>query len=403
MILLIGYLAIFFALSNGSSDNRTDLNPPTNFRIVDMQLGELKFAWDSNLNKETINQFKVKYIFTVKYFDAAQWESEVRLDKPKYYHNFELHRGVSVRIKNVPTRGVKFKDSNWTVMEISPSGDPETLASNFSCVLYNHTFMNCTWRPGKKVPTGTRYKMYYKQDDVDIKCTHYYTDLDGRQGCHIGENGIDPEEEVLICINGSNNSSPIRPYYTEVIPQLIEKYNPPFNVEVSPNLTVTWEKPSGYDVNDHCFEYQLQLTELDENKIEILHVIGHTNFALINANSLKRFSVKVRMMMKKCRESKYWSDWSNEAFFEPKKTFQGRIFVLVFIIILVLAGLLIRIIFRRYKIIMFRPVPDPQKKFKELFEEHNGDFQKWLGYQIPISKYDDCCTVVIEENIKCEA
>ncbi|XP_032879205.1 granulocyte-macrophage colony-stimulating factor receptor subunit alpha isoform X2 [Amblyraja radiata] len=323
MILLIAYLAIFFALSNGSSynspdhtDNLTDLNPPTNFRIVDMQFGVLTFAWDSNLSEETMTKFKVKYIYTEKYFDAAQWESESRLDDPEFENKFELHRGVSVRIKNVATQGVKFKGSNWTVMEIPPSGDPETLVSNFSCVLYNNTFMNCTWRPGKKVPTGTRYKMYCKQEDVEIKCAHYYTDLDGRQGCHIGENGIDPSEGVLICINGSNNSSPIRPYYTEVIPRKIEKNNPPFNVEISSNLTVTWEKPSGCVINNHCLVYQLQLTELDENNIEILHVKSDTKFILINANSLKRFSVKVRMKMKGCGESKYWSDWSNEAFFE---------------------------------------------------------------------------------------
>ncbi|XP_062910641.1 interleukin-5 receptor subunit alpha-like isoform X2 [Mobula hypostoma] len=359
MFLLPAYLAIHLALSVGSSSkildlqvNLTHVNPPTDLKIVDGQFGDFNFSWNSNLTEDLLNGYKVKYVFEYRYHDKDRWENDGRLPTEEHESKFELHRGVSIRIRNVLlSEETVLRKSNWTEKMIrSP-------------------------------------------------------DLQGRQGCHIGKMVIeqdDLEEPLLICVNGSNNSTSISPYYVQINPQEFEKYNPPHNVKIFPNLTVTWDKPAGYNINDDCFGYQLQLTELDGNNIKVLHVKGETK-RILNTNLAKRYSVKVRTKMEVCLETKYWSEWSVEAFIEPKELLNGRVVAIVLLMTAVMTILLMSLIFRRYKDFIFRQVPDPQKNFKELFEEYNGDFQKWLGYQIPTSKYEECSTVVIEERTRPEA
>ncbi|XP_059819783.1 interleukin-13 receptor subunit alpha-2-like [Hypanus sabinus] len=413
MFLLPAYLAIHLAFSIGSSNKTPDLlanlnhlNPPTDLKIVDKQFGEFEFFWNSNLTEDLLANYQVKYVFQSRYDDVGVWENGARLPQSQHDSTFELHRGVSIRIKNVLlSNGNVCRESNWTEKVIQSPGNPETLAAYFSCVLYNHSRMNCTWRPGSKLPIGSQYRMYYKYFGNTKECAHYFTDLQGRQGCHIDELPIpndDPDEHVLICVNGSNNSPSISPYYVKLDTQLFEKYNPPCNVKIFPNLTVVWDKPPGYSIADHCFEYQLQLTELAGNNIESFYVQAVTKY-ILNINLSKRYSVKVRTKMKLCKETKYWSEWSDEVFIEPKKLFNGWVVTTVLIMIAAMMILLLSLIFRRYKDFIFRRVPDPQKNFKELFEEYNGDFQKWIGCQIPASKYEECATVVIEERTRPES
>uniref|UniRef100_UPI00398E575D interleukin-5 receptor subunit alpha-like n=1 Tax=Pristiophorus japonicus TaxID=55135 RepID=UPI00398E575D len=416
MFLLAAYLTISFVLPivlSGSPEflaNLTDLNPPTNLQTIDIQLGELTITWSDNLSEDIKNHYNVKYIFDYKYFDSHTWEIDIRLSTPDYTKTFELHRGVYVRVKNVllniEDKKKQMKESNWTVKGIQPPpGDPETLVSNFSCVVYNHSNMNCTWSIGSKAPSDTLYIMYYRQSETTTRCAQYFMDAQGRHGCHIEQDRIDLEEDVLVCVNGSSNSTMILPYYTDFDPQIYEKYDPPLNVEILPNLTVKWDKAPGYAIQDDCFEYQLEVRELAENRIELLSASGKTKFLLGNINPSKRYSVKVRVKLKYCKETKFWSDWSNEDFIEPEHTFNVMQTVFTLAMITVLVILLLMFAFRRYKVlaIIFKPIPDPQKKFKELFEEYNGDFQKWIGYQIPISKADEFYPVVIEESINFEA
>ncbi|XP_067841843.1 interleukin-5 receptor subunit alpha-like [Heptranchias perlo] len=414
MFLLASCLAVFFVLPVALSDslkipaNLNDLNPPTDFRIIDRQLGELTFSWNDSLSEDVKNNAIVKYIFVYKYFDSHTWENDYRLMTTTHTEKFELHRGVYVRVKNVllDKRKKVMKESNWTVKDIQPPpGVEETSVFNFSCLVYDISYVNCTWNIGNKAPSDTQYLMYYRQDQNTMRCTQYFTDVQGRHGCHIDQGRIDLEENVLICVNGSSRSATILPYYIEFDPQHYEMYNPPINVEVLPNRTVKWDKPPGYAINNECFEYQLKVTDLSDNFIELISVSGETKYILVNNDPTRRYSVKIRVMLKHCKETKFWSNWSNEVFIEPKHPFNVTWTPHIFALIAIPIGLLLLIAFRRYKLleVISKPIPDPQKKFKELFEEYNGDFQKWIGYQIPISKAEECHPVIIEESPTIEA
>ncbi|XP_059502926.1 interleukin-13 receptor subunit alpha-2-like [Stegostoma tigrinum] len=413
MVLLYTCLTISFVLLLALSDGRlefladiTDLNPPTNLTVVDRQLGEVTFSWNDGLSEFIKAQSRVRYLFEYKYFDSQSWQEDSRLLEPEYMKRFELHRGVYIRVKNVllDKHQKTVKESNWTVMGIqSSTGDRETLASNFSCVLYNHSAMNCTWYCGRKAPNDTQYKMYYRQNDATLQCTHY-TDVGGRQECHIDQGTVDVEENVLICVNGSSNSRMIQQYYTEFDPQVYEVYNPPVNLEVLPNLTVKWDIPPGYAINIDCFAFELNVTDLDKGRTELFTCRHETKYALVHIKPTTRYSVKVRMKLKHCKETKFWSPWSNEDFIEPVQVLNIYWMLITLAILVTVLGLILMFAFKRYRLleIVVKPIPSPQKKFNALFEEYNGDFQNWINCQIPVSEVDECHSVIIEENPQSE-
>ncbi|XP_043548275.1 interleukin-13 receptor subunit alpha-2-like isoform X3 [Chiloscyllium plagiosum] len=396
-------------LSDGYMDflaNLTDLNPPTNLTIVDRQLGEVTISWNDGLS-EIIKQHRcIRYPFEYKYFDSHTWQEDSRLLQPEYMKRFELHRGVYIRVKNVLLDEHKrtIKESNWTVMDIQPPpGDQETLAFNFSCVLYNHSTMNCTWNSGRQAANDTQYKMYYRQNDVTLQCTHYM-DVDGKKGCHIEPGTVDVEENILICVNGSNSSRTIQQYYTEFDPQEYEVYNPPVNLEVLPNLTVKWDMPPAYDINIHCFAFELNVTDLDQGRTELFTCRYETKYVLVNINPTTRHSVKVRMKLKYCKETKFWSNWSNEDFIEPVQMFNVYWMLIILAVLVMVVGLILMLAFKSYSMLelVLKPIPSPQKKFKSLFDEYNGDFQNWMNCQVPVSNVDECLPVVIEESPQTE-
>ncbi|GCC31441.1 hypothetical protein chiPu_0009899 [Chiloscyllium punctatum] len=345
-------------LSDGYMDflaNLTDLNPPTNLTIVDRQLGEVTISWNDGLSEIIKQHSCIRYPFEYKYFDSHTWQEDSRLLQPEYMKRFELHRGVYIRVKNVLLDEHKrtIKESNWTVMDIQPPpGDQETLAFNFSCVLYNHSTMNCTWNSGRQAANDTQYKMYYRQNDVTLQCTHYM-DVGGKKGCHIDPGTVDVEENILICVNGSNSSRTIQQYYTEFDPQEYEVYNPPVNLEVLPNLTVKWDMPPAYDINIHCFAFELNVTDLDQEPVQSFNV--------------------------------YWM-------------------LIILAVLVMVVGLIVMLAFKSYSMLelVLKPIPCPQKKFKSLFDEYNGDFQNWMNCQVPVSKVDECLPVVIEESPQTE-
>ncbi|XP_059502776.1 interleukin-13 receptor subunit alpha-2-like [Stegostoma tigrinum] len=384
--------------------NLSDLNPPTNLMIVDRQLGELTISWNDSLSEIRKANICVRYPFEYKYFDSQTWQEDSRLLEPEYTKAFELHRGVYIRVKSMVLtwRKIIKKESNWTVIAIQPPpGDQETLASDVSCIIYNYSFMNCTWRRGSKAPHDTRYIMYYRQDGNTAQCTHYFVDEHGRQGCHVAEIKVDVEK-ILLCINGSSNSTLIQAYYTEFNPQEHEIYNQPENLRVLPNLTVMWDVPP----DNECTEYQLNVTNLDQGSTELLSAGEETKYVLGSINPTKRYSLKVRRKAKHtCNENMFWSEWSNEVFIEPTRSFNMHWILRMLAIVIAMVAILLIFAFRRYRVleIAFKPIPDPQKKFKALFEEYNGDFQNWINCRIPVSTVDECHPVVIEESPQNEA
>ncbi|XP_042190576.1 interleukin-5 receptor subunit alpha-like isoform X2 [Callorhinchus milii] len=401
-------IAVPIVLSADNLEKLTDLseiNPPADVHMEEIELGELSISWNSNLSEDIHKMFSINYQFEWKYNDSVTWQPASRMEDPEYTDDFELHRGVDMQVKNVIIeKPINFDsmeaESNWTEMHYPPaSGDPETAAANISCIVYNNTYMNCSWQIGTKAPEDIVYFLHYRQDDDTRICTDYLKDDRGRHiGCHI-VNGIDTEVIVILLVNGSSQQAEIYPIYRIFQPSSFEKFNPPVNVQVV-NHTVKWDISDNTSItNPRCFAYLLNVKDWTNNAEKNISVNERTDYKLLVYIPSKRYSVKVSLSLQFCGVSQFWSDWSNEVFIEAEHSgsFSSSPMLILLVVVLNLSVLVIICLLKRVIKKMLVPVPDPQRKFPELFGKYNGDFQ-WLGYKEQIWIAAECTTAPIEEN-----
>ncbi|OWK60804.1 Granulocyte-macrophage colony-stimulating factor receptor subunit alpha, partial [Lonchura striata] len=89
---------------------------------------------------------------------------------------------------------------------------------NFSCVIYNICFMNCTWQAGRDAPADTQYFLYWQKsrDEEERECELYIKDENCRNmGC-IFQNVSIGIEKAYFLVNGSSKDSLIQ-FYDEYI------------------------------------------------------------------------------------------------------------------------------------------------------------------------------------------
>ncbi|NXT74228.1 CSF2R factor, partial [Zapornia atra] len=140
-------------------------------------------------------------------------------------------------------------------------------AENFSCVVYNVSFMNCTWQAGRGAPEDTQYFLYWKHwsDVRETECELYIKDEHGRNtGCRFQNVKIETEN-VYFLVNGSSNNSLIQ-FYDEYVPLYkIEKLMPPSNItvrcdEIKKDCIIQWQQPQiSHSSKDKCFKYEINI------------------------------------------------------------------------------------------------------------------------------------------------
>ncbi|NXP48829.1 CSF2R factor, partial [Heliornis fulica] len=138
---------------------------------------------------------------------------------------------------------------------------------NFSCVIYNVSFMNCTWQAGRHAPEDTQYYLYWKnwENANEKECELYVTDENGRNtGCRFQNVKIETEKTYFL-VNGSSEGSPIQ-FYDECTDLfLLEKLMPPSNItvtcdEMKNDCIIQWQQPQiSHSRKDGCFKYEISI------------------------------------------------------------------------------------------------------------------------------------------------
>ncbi|NWW84935.1 CSF2R factor, partial [Rhynochetos jubatus] len=138
---------------------------------------------------------------------------------------------------------------------------------NFSCVIYNISFMNCTWQAGRDAPADTQYFLYWQnsREHNVMECELYIKDENGRNtGCRFKNVKI-KNNRAYFWVNGSSKDSPSQ-FYDEYI-QLykIEILTPPLNVTVNctkapEGCLITWKPPhTSHLGKTDCFLYEISI------------------------------------------------------------------------------------------------------------------------------------------------
>ncbi|NXG67601.1 CSF2R factor, partial [Hemiprocne comata] len=136
---------------------------------------------------------------------------------------------------------------------------------NFVCVIFNVSFMNCTWHVSKTTSGDTQYFLYWKtsKEEDFTECQNYIKDNYGRHtGCRF-QNVMIEKKRACFLVNESRNGQNI--HSNDI---LVEKLTPPLNVtvnctEASHGCKIWWQPPRTSHVKRRsCFKYGIVI----ENK-----------------------------------------------------------------------------------------------------------------------------------------
>ncbi|NXI95601.1 CSF2R factor, partial [Psophia crepitans] len=156
------------------------------------------------------------------------------------------------------------------------AGMNETAIENFICVIFNVSFMNCTWHVGRAASEDTQYFLYWKNSKKEdfSGCQNYINDNFGRHtGCRF-QNVTIEHKTAYFLVNGSTRGQNIQSEDNLLLINcisnyiIVEKLTPPFNVtvnctEASHGCKIQWQPPRTSHVKfPTCFKYELVI----ENK-----------------------------------------------------------------------------------------------------------------------------------------
>ncbi|NWH72629.1 CSF2R factor, partial [Piaya cayana] len=125
----------------------TQESPITN---VKMNWRTMELSW------ETSKKFP-KYRCTIMDRERESIDEEVNTTLCKFpvEQYLPLHEGVFLTIEVLNTNISK----SCTFI---PGGVNGSAIENFSCVIYNISFMNCTWQAGRGAPGDAQYFLYWQ-------------------------------------------------------------------------------------------------------------------------------------------------------------------------------------------------------------------------------------------------
>ncbi|KFQ12838.1 Granulocyte-macrophage colony-stimulating factor receptor subunit alpha, partial [Leptosomus discolor] len=145
-----------------------------------------------------------------------------------------------------------------------------TATENFVCVIFNVSFMNCSWHVDRTASGDTQYFLYWKTSGEEdfTGCQNYIKDNYGRHtGCRF-QNVIIEKRSASFLVNESRNGQNIQLYKKMIHLYEIEKLTPPLNVTVdcredSHACEIQWQPPRTSHVKRRaCFKYEVVI----ENK-----------------------------------------------------------------------------------------------------------------------------------------
>ncbi|NXN79426.1 CSF2R factor, partial [Bombycilla garrulus] len=140
-----------------------------------------------------------------------------------------------------------------------------TAIENFTCVIFNVSFMNCIWHVGGSAAEDTQYFLYWrpsKKEDI-TECQNYIKDNCGRHiGCRF-QNVTMGLELAYFWVNESRSGQNIQLYEGRIMLHETEKLTPPLNItvnctEASHRCSIWWQPPLTSHVRkSSCFKYEI--------------------------------------------------------------------------------------------------------------------------------------------------
>ncbi|XP_064000021.1 granulocyte-macrophage colony-stimulating factor receptor subunit alpha-like [Pogoniulus pusillus] len=279
-----------------------------------------------------------------------------------------------------------------------------TAIENFVCVIFNVSFMNCTWHVGRTSSGETQYYLYWRNSRKEdfTGCQNYIKDIYGKHtGCRFQNVTIENKVADFL-INGSKSGQNIQSFKKKIILYKIEILTPPLNVtvnctEASRGCEIQWQPPRTSHVKRRgCFKYEIVIenkVDLKKNTLKTKSSITGNSYIFESFNTEKRYSVKLRATDNGCLVSTNWGEWSTPVEFGKEQLASTSSYLLF--LIPVLSASLVLFIFTIciYLKKTSATVPRPRDPFHELC---STDFQMERKNQVINHETEEIITVIEE-------
>ncbi|NXO05259.1 IL2RG protein, partial [Rhinopomastus cyanomelas] len=259
--------------------------------------------------------------------------------------------------------------------------------SGVECVLFNEEYMNCTW--GSRETLTDNYSLYYwYEKNSVVECKHYLQEQGINIGCHFSQSEIIQFKPFHVLVNASLGNGIVKTLSKKMFLQNLVKPEAPVNLTIyntsGNQLQLTWTSPYP---NTQCLEHAVKYkSNKDTGWTE--HKVKGEVFSLPSVDYEKYYTFYVRSKINDfCGSTQLWSEWSLPVLWGSKGAAEEQLHgfwihtVLIPIasclLFLVLVILMVRM--ERVWVILMPQIPNPSKKFDELFITHNGNFQEWAG------------------------
>ncbi|XP_034341627.1 interleukin-13 receptor subunit alpha-1 [Arvicanthis niloticus] len=300
-----------------------------------------------------------------------------------------------------------------------PEGDPESAVTDLQCIWHDLSYMKCSWLPGKNTSPDTNYTLYYWYSSLgkSLQCENIY-----REGQHIAcsfkltrvESGFE-QENIQIMVK--DNTGKIRPSCKIVSSTSFVKPGPPHIKHLllkNGALLVQWKNPQNF--SSRCLSYKVEVNstklyntlEFEDDKCQDSEsdrdMEGASCFLFPGVLADTVYTVRVRVKTNKLcfDDNGLWSDWSEALNIGKEQNATLYTTTLLIIPVFVAVAIIILLFYlKRLKIIIFPPIPDPGKIFKEMFGDQNDDTMHWKKCDIyEKQSKEETDSIVLIENLK---
>uniref|UniRef100_A0A673VSM2 Fibronectin type-III domain-containing protein n=1 Tax=Suricata suricatta TaxID=37032 RepID=A0A673VSM2_SURSU len=299
------------------------------------------------------------------------------------FRDYCLHGGVMFMVTvNSTQRPIPEK-----LVYTNPGGQG-TAAQNFSCFIYDATFMNCTWARGPAAPDDVQYFLYIQDSkrEREQECPQYIADSGTHVGCHLRDlSGLSFHNYFLV--NGTSRTSGIQFFDAILSTKKIEVYSPPGNISVSCNAShclVAWEPPrTRQALSGRDLQYQLLIrrqNSKEQSGKQLIDVSGDSENKYHFPSPEPRAKHTVRMRTADTRAQR-WGAWSAPVEFGSMDPTPGLVHVYVLLVLgTLVCALILGCLLKRFLAseTLFPRIPRIKDKWTDGHQtDHQG--QLWDG------------------------
>ncbi|KAM6426777.1 cytokine receptor common subunit gamma isoform 3-T3 [Liasis olivaceus] len=264
-------------------------------------------------------------------------------------------------------------------------GEPTAGSSRpkVECICHNGDYVICDWGSEQRPDTNYSFYFWYEGINDPVEECKDYTQMFGLNvACRFSK--YNPFNHLRTYINGSQGR--IIPTESLLLNDLVRP-GPPFNLTFrnlsNHQLLLTWKSPYKKTIClQHAVSYK---SNKDTHWME--HHVNSMAFQIPSVDPEKLYTFYVKSKLhNNCASTKLWSQpsefvlWGKEDASAPPPSPSLLSIVIPLGSFFILLMLLLALVWmERVWVILMPRIPNPSKKFEDLFTAYQGNFSEWAG------------------------